>query len=137
MEEHTYFARINPSTNVVEEVIVASQEFVDTLPNASEWIQTWRDGGTRKNFAGIGAKYHPEYDAFEEKNAMGINGSRVLDLETLKWVPSIPCPGDEKDYIYDDKHSLWVPIEGPPNNGGEETEGLMIDENGMVVGLEE
>ena len=136
MEEVTYFARVN-SNNVVEEVIVASQEVIDTFPNSSEWIQTWRDGGSRKNFACIGAKYHPEHDAFEEKNALDVNGSRVLDMETFKWVPSISCPGNESDYYYDDKNKLWVPVEGPPNNGGEETTGLIIDENGNVVGLEE
>jgi len=136
MEDLTYFARVN-GNHIIEEVIVASQEVINTFPNATEWIQTWRDGGSRKNFACIGAKYHPEYDAFEEKNALDVAGSRTLDLETFKWVPAVPCPGNESEYYYDDRHKIWISVEGPPNNGGEGTQGLVIDENGNVVGLEE
>jgi hypothetical protein len=69
----THFARINEN-NIVEEVIVAEQDFIDTLPNKEQWIQTSYNtfGGKhaygkeqlRKNFAGVGFLYDKMRDAF-------------------------------------------------------------------------
>lgn len=75
----SHFAKIE--NNLVVEVIVAEQEFVDTLDG--EWIQTSYNthGGVhydpntrepsadqsqalRKNYAGIGYSYNRELDAF-------------------------------------------------------------------------
>jgi hypothetical protein len=67
-----HFAKVN-DIGIVEEVIVAEQDFINTLPDASSWIQTSYNtyGGQhpegrplRKNFAGIGFTYDREKDAF-------------------------------------------------------------------------
>jgi len=68
-----HFARVT-AQGIVEQVIVAEQDFIDTLPDASSWVQTsynthggvHTNGGTplRKNYAGIGYTYDPARDAF-------------------------------------------------------------------------
>jgi hypothetical protein len=68
-----HFALVN-NQNIVEQVIVAEQDFIDSLPEDQKWIQTsyntrngvHLNGGTplRKNFAGIGYIYDPEKDEF-------------------------------------------------------------------------
>lgn len=68
-----HFALVN-NQNIVEQVIVAEQDFIDSLPRDQKWIQTSYNtrngvhlkGGTplRKNFAGIGYIYDPEKDEF-------------------------------------------------------------------------
>ena len=77
----SHFAEISGSNNIVTRVIVAEQDFIDSI--GGTWIQTsyntrggvhygdvsgsWApDGGTqlRKNYAGIGYTYNTGSDAF-------------------------------------------------------------------------
>jgi hypothetical protein len=76
-----HFAKIE--NNIVTQVVVAKQDFIDTLPDSDAWLQTSYNtrGGIhhepnsntpsadqskalRKNFAGIGYTYDQERDAF-------------------------------------------------------------------------
>ena len=74
-----HFAEVK--NGIVTRVIVAEKDFIDSLPNPSEWIQTSYNtyGGKhydpetgkintkpplRKNYAGIDFKYDAELDAF-------------------------------------------------------------------------
>jgi hypothetical protein len=60
----TYFAKV--VNGVVADVIVAEasffNNFIDSSPGA--WIETFKGGGIRKNFAGVGYNYHHEADVF-------------------------------------------------------------------------
>jgi hypothetical protein len=84
---------------IVTQVIVAKKTFIDTLPNAAEWIKTSYntrggvhynletyepDGGTplRKNFAGVGFIYDAERDAFYEPQPYP---DWVFDEESCTW----------------------------------------------------
>ena len=77
----SHFAYVE--NNIVTEVIVAEQDYIDTLPNSSKWIQTSfntlggvhyapdvyplsADGGIalRGNFGCVGSTYDPIYDIF-------------------------------------------------------------------------
>jgi hypothetical protein len=68
-----HFALVN-NQNIVERVIVAEQDFIDSLPKNQKWIQTSYNtrngvhlkGGKplRKNYAGKGFIYDPEKDEF-------------------------------------------------------------------------
>lgn len=102
-----HFAYLN-DMNVVESVIVADQEFVDTLEAPERWIQTSFNtrGGVhynsetgepsadqskalRKNFAGIGYTYDPGRDAFIPPRPEG-EGWELVE-ETCLWVnPTLP-----------------------------------------------
>lgn len=94
----SHFAQID-TNNVVVQVIVAEQEFIDSglvgAPNT--WIQTSYNtvagkhklGGTplRKNYAGIGFTYDSTRDAFiAPKPEDTADTKYVLDEETCTWV---------------------------------------------------
>jgi hypothetical protein len=103
--------------DVVEQVIVAEQDFIDALPNATSWIQTsyntrggqHRLGGTplRKNYAGIGYTYDAIRDAFippQPYISWSLNENECL------WHPPIAYPEDGKSYKWDETMRNWVEI---------------------------
>lgn len=108
-----HFALIE--NGIVQQVIVAEQEFIDTLHNAPAWIQTSYNtksgvhmlGGTplRKNYAGIGFTYDPERDAFIPPKKYP---SWVLDEASCTWRPPVPAPQDGQKYSWDESSVSWT-----------------------------
>jgi len=108
-----HFAEVK--NGIVTQVIVAEQDFIDTLPNPTEWVQTSYNtvggkhtlGGTplRKNYAGIGFKYDKELDAFIPPQPYP---SWKLDTETCLWNAPIPYPDDNKEYIWNEAEQEWT-----------------------------
>jgi len=86
----SHFAEVD-DTGTVLRVIVAEQDFIDTLPGT--WLQTSYNtrGGVhalggmafRKNYAGIGYTYDSERDAFIPPRPYNATG---LDEETCLWL---------------------------------------------------
>ena len=108
----SHFARVN-AQGIVEEVIVAEQDFIDALPNASSWVQTSYNtfGGQhpegrplRKNFAGIGFRYDPQRDAFISPQPFP---SWVLVEETCLWSPPVAMPAENGPYYWDEASLSW------------------------------
>jgi hypothetical protein len=107
-----HFAEVK--NGVVTQVIVAEQDFIDTLPNPTEWVQTSYNthagkhllGGTplRKNYAGIGFTYDAERDAFIPPKPFE---SWILDEETCQWEAPIPLPQDDNQYEWDQETVSW------------------------------
>ena len=107
----SHFAKIED--NIVTTVIVAEQDFIDTLEGT--WIQTSYntssgvhygqdgnpDGGValRKNYAGIGFTYDSVKDAFYEPKPYA---SWTLDDDTCSWEPPIAYPDNDKAYDWDE-----------------------------------
>lgn len=103
--------------NIVTEVIVAEQDFIDSgaVGDPSLWIQTSYNtvggkhllGGTplRKNFAAIGYTYDRVRDAFIPPKPFE---SWALDEDTCLWGPPMPYPNDGKNYAWDDSVGNWV-----------------------------
>ena len=108
----SHFAKI--TNGVVEQVIVAKQEFIDSLPDADSWVQTsynthggihygqdgLPDGGValRKNYAGIGFDYDAVRDAFIPPKPYA---SWLLNESTCMWdapEPRTDNPVDEDGY---------------------------------------
>lgn len=94
----SHFAKIN-NDNIVEQVIVAEQEFINTgiLGDPSTWIQTsyntWagehpEGRPLRKNYAGVGFAYDPVRDAFIPPKP---EGSWVLNETTCLWEQQPPA----------------------------------------------
>ena len=102
-----HFARVNV-TGKVDRVIVAEQDFIDTLPDSALWVQTSYNtrGGVhydphtgepsadqskalRKNYAGIGYTYDAQRDAFIPPKP---HPDAVLDEATCLWVWDEPTP---------------------------------------------
>lgn len=125
----SHFAQINDN-NVVVQVIVAEQDFIDTglVGDPSKWIQTsynsrgnvhygadgQPDGKTalRKNYAGVGYSYDPALDAFIPPTPYP---SWVLDTETGLWnapVP-MPAPAEGKGYVWNESTQAWDEVEIP------------------------
>jgi hypothetical protein len=117
----SHFAKVE--NGVVTDVIVAEQDFIDTLPDAASWIQTSYntignvhyapdsnipDGQPplRGNYAGIGYVYDAENDVFYE--AQGMFPSWVLNKNTWLWEAPIPEPKDGKLYNWDEDTKNWV-----------------------------
>lgn len=110
----SHFAKVR--NNIVEEIIVAEQEFIDSLPveNAVNWIQTSYNtfagqhllGGTplRKNYAGIGYTYDSERDAFIPPQPYS---QWILDQDTCEWQAPIPYPADGKQYAWNEINGAW------------------------------
>jgi hypothetical protein len=111
----SHFAKVVDS--VVVEVIVAEQDFINTLPDASSWIQTSYNtiggvhvlGGTplRKNYAGIGYKYDSEKDAFIPPKPYD---SWLLNEHTCLWSSPTPLPEDGKSYKWDEATTTWLEV---------------------------
>lgn len=120
----SHFAHINEN-NIVDNVIVAEQQFIDTgaVGNPSEWIQTsynTRNGvyyipdtntphedqtkALRKNYAGIGFSYDSIRDAFIPPKPFD---SWLLDEFKCTWYSPIPYPTDGLAYVWDESIANW------------------------------
>jgi hypothetical protein len=125
-----HFAKVEDG--IVTNVIVAEQDFIDTLPENETWIQTSYntirgvhvntetnepDGGValRGNFAGIGMIYDSVKDAFYHPQPYA---SWTLNETTWVWDPPIadPSSGDDiyewnEDAYQADNTTGWFLIE--------------------------
>jgi len=124
----SHFALVGPD-GIVQTVIVAEQDFIDTLaktPEGCQWVQTSYNtkGGkhihpvtgeantkppTRKNFAGIGYTYDISRDAFIPPKQYA---SWVLDEDTCWWKPPIPRPATG-DFEWNEDTVSWVELPAP------------------------
>lgn len=110
----SHFAHIDEN-NIVTQVIVAEQDFIDSgaVGDPSKWVQTsyntyagqHKNGGTplRKNYAGIGYTYDSGRDAFIPPKPFD---SWVLNEETCLWEAPTPMPTDGA-YIWDEDTVSW------------------------------
>ena len=124
----SHFAQV--IDGIVQQVIVAEQEFIDTLENPSQWIQTSYntkggvhyapnsnnpDGGIalRANFAGIGYIYDSKNDVFYGQQPYP---SWTLNNSTWLWEAPIPMPITDfnsvpiKVYSWDENTLNWIQI---------------------------
>ena len=97
---------------IVEDVIIAEQDFIDTLDGT--WVQTsyntlagvHSNGGTplRKNYAGIGYTYDSTRDAFIPPQPYS---SWTLDETTCQWEPPVAIPDDDNLYDWNEATTSW------------------------------
>ena len=120
----SHFAEID-SDNIVQRVIVISQENIDTgnWGNPSNWIQTSyntrggkhydqdgvEDSGValRYNFAGSGYTYDADKDAFITPKPYP---SWTLVEASCQWTAPVAYPEDGKMYRWDEDVTNWVEI---------------------------
>ena len=111
----SHFAKIE--NNIVTQVIVAEQDFIDTQEGT--WIQTSYNtygnkhmlGGTplRGNFATIGRTYNPDEDVFIPPKPYD---SWTLNTSTWVWESPVPLPDDanEVSYQWNETNLSWEEI---------------------------
>ena len=129
-----HFAKVNNS--IVEQVLVAEQDFIDTYIDGlpGEWVQTSyntrggvhysttptvktdgsptvypTDSGTplRKNFASVGDTYDATRDAFYKPQPYP---SWTLVEDTCQWTAPTAMPDDGKVYEWNEATTNWVEV---------------------------
>ena len=121
-----HFARVE--NGIVQEVIVAEQEFIDNLvyDKPGEFVKAsynTRGGvhylpGTstpsddqskalRYNYPGLGWIYSKEADAFYEPKPFS---SWTLDTSTYRWISPISKPTDDNIYTWNEENQSWDPV---------------------------
>jgi hypothetical protein len=119
----SHFAKVNPLTKKVENVIVAEQDFINSLDDKSFWLQTSYNtrggvhllGGTplRYNFAAIGYNYDVDADAFYPPKPFA---SYTLNTTTYLWEAPLTYPTNGLAYRWDedayqaDNTTGWVEV---------------------------
>lgn len=107
----SHFAQVKDG--VVIQVLSAEQDFIDTLYDSHDWIQTSynTNGGQhpegrplRKNYAGIGFSYDRERDAFIPPKPFR---SWILNEDSCLWGAPVPYPNDGKAYTWDEATLSW------------------------------
>lgn len=114
-----HFAKVE--NGIVVEVIVAEQDFINSLPDPSLWVQTsyntyrgeHTNGGTplRMNFASIGGTYDADRDAFIPEKPFE---SHVFDDSICDWIPPTPEP----EYNSETHTCSWVEAEYDSTGNG-------------------
>lgn len=121
----SHFAQV--IDGIVQQVIVADQDFINTLENPAQWIQTSYntrgnvhyapnsnvpDGGTplRANYAGAGFTYDAINDVFYAPQPFP---SWILNTQTWLWESPVPRPSDSDTvpYFWDENSLSWVKVE--------------------------
>jgi hypothetical protein len=121
----SHFAKVE--NGVVTDVIVAEQDFIDTLPDKDNWIQTSYNtrGGVhylpdsdtpsedqtkalRANYAGLGMTYDVENDVFYGVQPFT---TWILNRTTWVWESPVPRPEDGKRYRWDDETVSWIEVQ--------------------------
>ena len=97
---------------VVQRVIVAEQDFIDSIPG--QWVQTSYNTYAgqhpegrplRKNYAGVGYVYDSVRDAFYAPQPYP---SWVLDEDTCLWQAPVAYPADNGQYSWNEESLSWV-----------------------------
>jgi hypothetical protein len=103
----SHFAKLN--NNVVTEVIVAEQDFINSgaVGDSFLWVQTSYNGNFRKNYAAVGHTYDKTKDAFIAPKPYP---SWVLVEDTCQWEAPTAMPDDGKEYEWDENTTAWVEI---------------------------
>jgi len=109
-----HFAEIKDG--IVQRVIVAEQDFIDSGVLSGTWVQTSYNTHAgqhpegrplRKNYAGIGFVYDEARDAFYAPQPFP---SWVLNEETCIWEAPVAYPSDGNRYNWDESSFSWVLI---------------------------
>ena len=101
----SHFAKID-SNNIVTEVIVAEQDFINSgaVGDSFLWVQTSYNNNFRKNYAGVGYTYDSALDAFIPPQPYP---SWVLNEYTCLWEAPVAYPNDDKMYSWNEETQSW------------------------------
>lgn len=108
----SHYAQVK--NGIVHQVIVAEQDFVNTLSDKEDWIQTSYNTianshpegrPLRGNYAGIGYHYDKHHDVFYQQKP---HNSWTLNSNTWTWEAPVPYPTDGKIYRWDEPTTSWV-----------------------------
>jgi hypothetical protein len=100
----SHFAKID-SKNVVTEVIVTEQDFINSgkVGDSFLWVQTSYNNNFRKQFASIGYTYDKVNDVFISPKPFP---SWTLDA-SFDWQPPTTMPDGDKSYNWNEDTQAW------------------------------
>lgn len=101
------YAKIN-SENVVENVIVADQDFIDSLPDCNSYKLGEFPIISKKPRANIEDVFLPELNVFVKTKPYP---SWILD-ENYEWQPPVAFPILSGDYEWDETIQNWRKLDG-------------------------
>ena len=118
-----HFAQLDSNNVVIQVIVVDNKDTADAFGVEKEhigaafcervlggrWVQTSYNGNKRKNYAGIGYKYHADIDAFAAPQPYP---SWTLDADA-KWQPPVAMPTDGKMYNWNETTTSWVEVTAP------------------------
>jgi hypothetical protein len=110
----TTYAKLK-ADGIVENIIVADKSFIEALPDAASYFETFEDanGAAAKfyNYAMIGGKFDADKKAFISPTPFA---SWVLDAK-FAWVSPVPMPEAKTGvvYIWDEPTVNWKEVEVP------------------------
>jgi hypothetical protein len=91
-----HFAEIDKNGIVLRVLVVSDEQehrgqdfLASDLGLGGTWVQTSYNARIRKNYAGVGARYDSELDAFIPPKAFD---SWILNKETCQWEAPVPRP---------------------------------------------
>ena len=87
--------------NKVTDIVVAEQDFIDTLSDKDFYI---KDDGTITNRAGIGSMYDTIRNAFISPKPFP---SWTLNETTYQWEAPVTYPDDGNNYIWNEGTTSW------------------------------
>jgi hypothetical protein len=116
-----HYAQIDENNIVTQVIVIDNKDTADANGVEKEyigaaycerlfggtWKQTSYNGNIRKNYAGIGYKYHADIDAFAAPQPYP---SWTLDADA-KWQAPTPMPTDgtmESPYTWDEATTSWI-----------------------------
>ncbi len=83
-----YFAEINSESIVLRVARAINKEWCESNLGGT-WIETWKDGSQRMNFACAGYPYREDLDAFVPVREFK---GWILNEENVQWEPPTPMP---------------------------------------------
>jgi hypothetical protein len=112
-----HFAQLDSNNVVIQVIVVDNKDTADAFGVEKEhigaafcervlggnWKQTSYNGNKRKNYAGIGYKYHEDIDAFVSPQPFS---SWTLDADA-KWQPPVAMP-TEGIHTWDEATTSWI-----------------------------
>ena len=103
----SHFAKIN-SSNVVTEVIVAEQDFINSgaVGDSFLWVQASYNHNFRKQMAVVSGTYDKTNDVFVQPKPFA---SWILD-GSYDWQAPTVYPDDGKVYNWDEDTTNWVEV---------------------------
>lgn len=116
-----HFAKLDANNVVTQVIVVGNKDTADADGVEKEhigaafceklfggtWKQTSYNGNKRKNYAGIGYKYHADIDAFAPPQPYP---SWTLNNDTAQWQAPTPMPQDNKRYSWDEATTSWKEV---------------------------
>lgn len=114
-----HFAELDPQNVVTRVIVVADADCIDADGNENEsvgagflakllggrWVQTSYNSGIRKNYAGVGYRYDPGFDAFVPPQPYP---SWTLETDSCQWIAPVAAPLDGGPWAWDEANLNWV-----------------------------